>query len=124
MARRQTLRSQLYQAARPDHFRIRHSLGSRDEPGDQLSGVSAPAACGLGPAVDSTVENGSDINGVGQGLVRNEPRQRRFNIETEGLGVAQSREQRTPGRAGCHGGEVVAWILVAPPARFELAHTV
>ena len=62
---------------------------------------------GLGPAVDPTMENGSDIGGISQGLARDELWQGRFNVETACFGVAQCREQRAPGRAGCHGGEVV-----------------
>ena len=80
----------------PGHVRVRHTLGSRDEPGDQLSDVPAPAPGRVGPAVDPTMENGSDISGAGQGLACDELWQHRFNVEAAGFGVAQSREQRAP----------------------------
>jgi hypothetical protein len=34
------------------------------------------------------MENGGDISGVGQGLARHQLRQRRFNVETAGFGIA------------------------------------
>jgi hypothetical protein len=61
----------------------------------------------VGPAVDPTMENGSDIGDISQGLAGDELWQGRFNVETACFSVAQSCEQRTPGRAGCHGGQVV-----------------
>jgi hypothetical protein len=49
------------------------------------------------------MENGGDIGGIGQGSTRHKPRQRIVDVETACFGVAQSGEERTRGRAGCHG---------------------
>jgi hypothetical protein len=50
--------------------------------------VPAPAASGLGPAIDPTVENGGDINSISQRLPRHELRQGRLDVESAGFGVA------------------------------------
>ena len=70
------------------HVRVRHTLGSRDEPGDQIFGMPASATGGLGPAIDPTMENGGDIGGVGQGPARDELWQGRVNVDTACFSVA------------------------------------
>lgn len=71
----------------PGHVRIRHTLGSRDEPGDKLSAVPASATGSVGPAMDSTMENGGDIGGVREGPGCDELWQSRFNVDTAGFGL-------------------------------------
>ena len=46
--------------------RVPHTLGSRDEAANQLSGVPVTSPGRVGPAADPTVENGRDIGGVSQ----------------------------------------------------------
>jgi hypothetical protein len=72
-------------------------------PADQVSSLAASATRSMGPAVDPAMENGGDIGGIGQGSTRHKPRQRIVDVETACFGVAQSGEERTRGRAGCHG---------------------
>ena len=86
----------------PGHVRIAHTLDSRDEPGDQVSGLAAPAPGGMGPAVDPAMENGGDIGGISQGSTRDKPWQDLVDVETACFGVAQSGEERAPGRTVRH----------------------
>jgi hypothetical protein len=50
--------------------------------------------------------NGGDIGGISKGLAGDELWQSSFNVETAGFGLTQSREERTSGRTGRHGGQV------------------
>ena len=91
----------------PGHVRVAYALGSRDEPGNKVFGVAAPAPGGMGPAVDPAVENGCHIGGISEGPTRHKPRQRIVDVETACFGVAHCGEERSPGRAGRQGSEVV-----------------